>query len=161
MLWNWATKRHPTKGKQWVIDKYFRTLTRRQWTFATEVKDRHGKTQTISVKKISNIPIVRHVKVRGTSSPDDPTLTKYWEQRKISIGKVRWDKDTKLYKVGANQQWKCPICGENLFNGEELQTHHLIRIKDGGTDDEQNLVHVHKACHLHIHTGKQSGKLKA
>lgn len=158
MLWSWSIRRHPTKGKQWVKNKYFRALTRRQWIFAAEVKDRHGKPKTESVIKISQIPIIRHVKVKGTSSPDDPTLVKYWEQRRTSTGKIRWDRKSKYYKVAENQRWKCPVCDENLFNGEELHTHHIIRVKDGGTEDEENLVHVHKACHLHIHSGKQSGK---
>ncbi|WP_445299464.1 MULTISPECIES: HNH endonuclease [unclassified Microcoleus] len=120
--------------------------------------DRHGKPKIVSVRKISQIPIIRHIKVKDTSSPDDPTLAKYWEQRRTSTGKIRWDKKSKYFKVAENQKWKCPVCGENLFNGEELHLHHITKVKDGGTEDEVNLVHVHKACHIHIHTGKQSGK---
>jgi RNA-directed DNA polymerase len=161
MLWSWAIRRHPTKGKQWVKNKYFRTLARRQWIFAVEVKDRRGKPKIESVIKIAQIPITRHVKVKDTSSPDDPTLAEYWEKRQTSMGKTRWEKNSKYYKVAENQKWKCPVCGENLFNGEELNTHHIKKVKDGGTDEESNLVHVHKACHIHIHTGKQSGKSKA
>lgn len=161
MLWAWAVRRHPTKGKAWVKNKYFRTLGRRQWIFATEVKDRRGNPKIESVVKISQMPIIRHVKVKDTSSPDNPTLAKYWEQRRTTTGKTRWDKSSKYYKVAENQKWKCPVCGENLFNGEELHTHHRIGVKDGGTDEETNLVHVHKACHLHIHAGSRSEKLKA
>ncbi|NEO79135.1 group II intron reverse transcriptase/maturase [Moorena sp. SIO4G3] len=161
MLWNWAIRRHPNKGKKWVKNKYYQPLEGRQWIFATKVKDRRGNLKTNSVNKISKIPIVRHVKVKDTSSPDNPTLAKYWEKRKTTLGKTRWDKDSKYYKVAENQKWKCPICGENLFNGEELHTHHIVRVKDGGTDDSTNLVHVHRACHLHIHTGSRSEKSKA
>ncbi|EKD05782.1 MAG: group II intron reverse transcriptase/maturase [Limnospira sp. PMC 1291.21] len=81
MLWAWAVRRHPTKGKEWVKNKYFRTKVRRQWIFAAEVKDRRGNSQTESVVKISQTPIKRHVKVKDTSSPDNPALAKYWEQR--------------------------------------------------------------------------------
>lgn len=161
MLWKWSLRRHLTKGKGWVKNKYFRTLKGRQWIFAAEVEDRRGKPKIESVIKIAEIPIIRHVKVKDTSSPDDPTLAKYWEQRRTSTGKFRWDKKSKYYKVAENQKWKCPVCGENLFNGEELHTHHIIRVKDGGTEDENNLIHLHKACHLHIHSGKQSGEPKA
>lgn len=128
MLWSWAVRRHPRKGKQWVKNKYFRALARRQWIFAAEVKDRRGKPKIESVIKISQIPIIRHVKVKDTSSPDDLTLAKYWEQRRTSIGKTRWDKKSKYYKVAENQNWRCPICGENLFNAEELHTHHIQQI---------------------------------
>ncbi len=161
MLWTWALRRHPTKGKNWVKNRYFRTLKGRQWIFATDVKDRRGNKKTVSLAKVADIPIIRHVKVKGTSSPDDPTLTKYWEQRQISAGKSRWDKGSKYYNVAENQKWKCPVCGENLFNGEKLHIHHITKVDDGGTDEETNLVHIHKTCHKHIHTGKQTGKPKA
>lgn len=158
MLWAWAIRRHLKKGKEWVKNKYFRELKGKEWNFTTEVPGRHGKPKIVSVRKISQIPIVRHIKVKDTSSPDDPTLAKYWEQRRTSTGKIRWDKKSKYFKVAENQKWKCPVCGENLFNGEELHLHHITKVKDGGTEDEVNLIHVHKACHIHIHTGKQSGK---
>ncbi|NEO93697.1 MAG: group II intron reverse transcriptase/maturase [Moorea sp. SIO3G5] len=156
MLWKWAIRRHPRKGKDWVRNKYYRTLEGRQWIFATETKDRRGNPNIISVRKLSKIPIVRHVKVKDTASPDDPTLTKYWEKRKITLGKTRWEKGSKYYNIAMNQKWKCPVCGENLLNEEELQTHHIKQISDGGTDEVNNLVHVHRACHLHIHTGSRS-----
>jgi len=66
-----------------------------------------------------------------------------------------------MYNVADNQKWKCPVCGEHLFNGEELHTHHIIRVKDGGTDGEDNLIHMHKACHYHTHTGNRSKEQKA
>ncbi|BAZ12347.1 RNA-directed DNA polymerase [Calothrix sp. NIES-4071] len=120
MLWTWATRRHPTKSKQWVKNKYFRTLGRRQWIFAAEAQDRRGKPKIESVIKISEIPIIRHVKVKETSSPDDPTLAEYWEKRRTSIGKTRWEKNSKYYKVAENQKWKCPICGENLLGASSF-----------------------------------------
>jgi RNA-directed DNA polymerase len=161
MLWKWALRRHPNKGKDWIKGKYFRTLDRRQWTFAATVSDRRGKQKIIAVIKTAKIPIVRHIKVKDTNSPDDPTLAKYWKQRQTATGKTRWDKGSKYYNIAENQKWNCPICGENLFNGEELHTHHITKVKDGGVDDESNLVHLHKACHVHIHTSRKSGKSKA
>ena len=48
------------------------------------------------------------------------------------------------------------LCGEHLFNGEELHTHHKIRVVDGGTNREDNLIHLHKTCHHHLHMGQHS-----
>ncbi len=101
--------------------------------------------------------IERHVKVKGTSSPDDPSLTNYWSNRQTKYGKSYWPKNSKLRLVAERQKWICPVCGEQLFNGteeetEKLHTHHIVRVKDGGTDDIENLIHLHKSCHTHIHS---------
>lgn len=161
MLWKWSLRRHPNKGKRWVANNYFKTINGGKWNFAQSVKNRHGKNEIIAVTKLSDIPIERHVKVKGMASPDDPSLTKYWQSRQSKYGKLYWAKGSKLYNVAVNQNWKCPVCGEHLFNGEELHTHHKIRVKDGGTDKAENLVHLHKACHKHEHTGKRSAVWEA
>ncbi len=116
---------------------------------------------TCSLCRLAKLPIERHVKIKGTASPDDPTLTRYWEQRQTKTGKIYWDKGSKYYKLAQNQDWKCPICGEHLFNGEELHTHHKIRVKEGGMDSIDNLIHLHKTCYKHIHTGKRSVRQEA
>lgn len=169
-LWKWALRRHSKrvgkqkgKGKDWVRKKYFKSLNGTKWTFATTVIDRYGKEKTIALCQLSKTPILRHVKVKGTASPDDPTLVQYWQQRHTKYGKSYWDRTSKYYKVAQNQEWRCPVCNEHLFNGEQqLHTHHRIRIKDGGTQRVGNLIHLHKACHKHIHSGKhlQSRRLE-
>ena len=167
-LWKWSLRRHSKrigkqkgKGKEWVRKKYFKTVNGNKWTFATNILNRHGKEETIAICRLTRTPIERHVKVKGTASPDDPALAQYWEQRHTKYGKTYWDKGSKYFKVAQNQDWKCPICGEHLFNGEELHTHHKIRVKDGGTDKMENLVHLHKACHKHVHSGKRSARQEA
>jgi len=158
MLWYWALKRHPNKSKTWVAHKYFRSLNGVEWTFSADVRDRHNNQTTISLFNITTIPIQRYSKVKGTASPDDPALATYWLHRQTSQGKTYWAKGSKYYSVAQRQDWKCPVCGEHLFNGEQLQLHHLVPIKDGGTDKQENLVHLHKPCHQHLHTGKRSRK---
>ena len=78
---------------------------------------------------------MRHIKVKGDASPDDPSLKEYWEKRHQKLGKTRFDKGTKLYTIAENQNWKCPECGEPLLNGEEIETHHILPVAEGGTDD--------------------------
>jgi len=58
---------------------------------------------------------------------------------------------TKLHLVAENQNWHCPVCGEHLFNGEELQTHHIIPLMVGGSHRAENLNHLHQACHQQLH----------
>ena len=150
-LWQWARKRHPNKGKRWIADKYFMPENGTRWTFNTTVSTRQGQRKPLRIVQLAHIPIERHIKVAGTASPDDPQLRAYWTKRQTRYGKTYWGKGSKLRYVAENQQWQCPVCGEHLFNGEELHTHHQVPVRDGGTDRTENLVHLHKTCHQHLH----------
>ncbi len=160
-IWRWCKRRHPNKGSKWVARKYFQTFKGRQWTFSAVVKDRRGVTKTLTLVRLAELPIERHIKVKGTASPDDSSLASYWSFRQTRSGKSYWDKGSKYYQVAKNQNWQCPVCSESLFNGEQLHTHHILEISDGGTNEEQNLVHLHQACHHHVHNGRNSKWLKA
>ncbi|MFB2978533.1 group II intron reverse transcriptase/maturase [Microseira sp. BLCC-F43] len=90
-LWKWAVRRHSKrvgkqkgKGKEWVRKKYFPTINRVKWTFATNKTTRDGKEEKIAIHRLALIPIERHIKIKGASSPDDPTLTEYWKNRQTT-----------------------------------------------------------------------------
>ena len=44
---------------------------------------RKGKEKSFILYDISNTPIIRHIKVKVQSSPDDPLLKEYWQKRQI------------------------------------------------------------------------------
>ncbi len=77
MLWIWCLRRHQNKGKYWVAEKYFHPQN--GWRF--QAKD--GQ-KTIYLFDVASVKIERHVKVKGTASPDDPTLRDYWQKREES-----------------------------------------------------------------------------
>jgi RNA-directed DNA polymerase len=154
-LWAWALRRHPNKGKQWVAQRYFlREST--GWTFKAAVRGRSGQPKGITLHKMRSVPIERHVKVKGTASPDDPTLGHYWQDRRTRYGKSYWVRGSKLFRVAVRQDWTCPVCAQHLFNGEDLHTHHTVPLAAGGSDDEGNLVHLHHACHRQLHGRRRS-----
>lgn len=35
-LWRWAKRRHPRKGKQWILERYWHPRGGRKWVFSTE-----------------------------------------------------------------------------------------------------------------------------
>ena len=88
----------------------------------------------------------------GTASPFDAELSEYWIKRRTKLGKTRWAKGSKYDQVAKNQNYKCPNCGQSLFNGEDIETHHIVLVKDGGSDDTENLIHLHDACHKQEHS---------
>lgn len=159
-LWRWAKRRHPNKNSKWVRKRYFKTVNGYKWTFATTTSDRRGNETILALHPIAYTPIERHIKVKGSASPDDPSLREYWAKRHQKYGKSYWEKNSRNYKIAQNQNWKCPICGELVFNGEEIDTHHIVPVAQGGRDDIENLQHLHKACHKQVHTKSKVTSLK-
>jgi RNA-directed DNA polymerase len=159
-LWSWAKRRHPNKGKRWIRKQYFKTIKGVSWTFACSTTDRRGSEKVLTLYAIDYEPIERHVKVKGNASPDDPALKEYWEKRHKNNGKSQWVKQSSTYKIAQNQNWICPICGEPLINGEELEVHHIIPVAQGGLDDLENLQHLHAACHRQEHSKPKLTRLK-
>ncbi|MEG4076198.1 group II intron reverse transcriptase/maturase [Microcoleus sp. Pol14C2] len=159
-LWRWAKRRHPNKSKRWVRKRYFQTTKGNQWVFACTTSDRRGKDKELALYQIAYTPIERHIKVKGDASPDDPSLKEYWDKRHQKLGKTRFNKGTKLYTIAENQGWKCPKCGEALFNREEIETHHIVPVTEGGTDDTENLQHLHSPCHKQVHKTQVKSRLK-
>lgn len=155
-LWNWCKRRHLKRRLKWVKDKYFRRIKGVDWTFCCDVKDRKGNKKPFCLYNIHTTPILRYVKVRGAASPFDGELTEYWEKRQIKQGKTYWAKGSKYEQVAIKQNWKCPNCRQSLVNGEDIETHHIVLVKDGGSDDAENLIHLHSACHKQEHSKTKS-----
>ena len=76
MLWKWCLRRHPKKGKRWVAGKYFGVQNNGHWRFQAP----NGK-DTLYLFDVTSVSIERHIKVKGTASPDDPLLQDYWKTR--------------------------------------------------------------------------------
>jgi len=76
MLWSWAKRRHPTKSKGWVAKKYFRARHGRHWIFFGQQADHE-----LELFRAGDVPIQRHVKIRGAANPYDPQWEVYFEER--------------------------------------------------------------------------------
>ena len=129
-----------------MVDQYFKVFRGKKWYFTASALSRDGRAIHYSLTHLTTIPIERHVKVTGKASPDDPTLRTYWQQRQTRQGKTYWAKGSKYYQIAEKQNWQCPVCEEHLFNGEQLHTHHVLKVTDGGTDRVENLLHSQGTC---------------
>lgn len=155
MLWEWAMRRHPNKRMGWVKRRYFRHLDGRDWRFAAETELRRGKRMTVALIDVTKTTIIPHVLVQEGASTDDPRLRSYWAARNRQKGAIRYDADRAKLRICRQQNWKCLVCKEPLFNGEPIDVHHLDRVADGGADVRTNLEIRHEACHYNAH-GRES-----
>ena len=80
-LKRWAYRRHSNKSRKWIRDKYFIKNGERSWIFGYRYKD-NGKKAIFALMKLSDIPIRRHIKVKGEANPFEPTWDAYFERRK-------------------------------------------------------------------------------
>lgn len=134
----WAQRRHPNKSGEWVSKKYWRTIGGDNWVFATP---NDGKNP-MRLFKHAETPIVRHVKVKGESSPYNGDLI-YWSSRMGTNPEVPKRVATLLKK----QKGKCTHCGLYFREEDLIEVDHIIPLSKKGKDEYKNLQVLHKHCH--------------
>ena len=82
ILWRWAKRRHPNKGRKWICNKYFRTKGNQHWIFSTKIKDKEKKNSPPDLVEIGRTPIRRHIKIRAEATPYDEAYQEYFAKRK-------------------------------------------------------------------------------
>lgn len=128
LIWFWAKRRHPNKSKHWVKYRYF---PGQDWTF---------RNDSLRLYQHKHIPITRHIKVQGASTPHDPDQGEYWEQRrrrrqlKESFYKQRREA---LFR----QQNSCAICGASFQHGDPLHDKHAVYDALEKAPADRQLVH--------------------
>ncbi|MEV6966621.1 group II intron reverse transcriptase/maturase [Hamadaea sp. NPDC051192] len=157
LAYSWARHRHPKKSKGWIKQRYFGKFhpTRNDtWVFGDRDTGHY-------VLRFAWTKIVRHTLVRGTASPDDPTLSEYWAKRQR---RRRVDTHVRLVML-QKQRGRCPICGDLLLLAANEPQHptewelwlravsHAMRKQwlgtaapPGSPDDHAALFLVHTRC---------------
>lgn len=147
----YANRMHPKKSNEWKKERYWGKLNLNRednWVFGDRKTGLH-------LLKFNWFKIQRHTLVIGRCSPDDPARKEYWENRKKAKAK---ELIPSYQKVAKRQGYTCPVCGQSLFNDEELHLHHIKPRSEGGKDNYANLQFVHLYCHQQIHSKRKSDK---
>ena len=83
MLWKWAKRRHPRKGKKWIKNRYWHPKGNREWSF---------RTDKAILYQMMDMPIVRF---RSLDLKKNPFLdSEYFEHRRKQHKK---DKETAYF----------------------------------------------------------------
>jgi RNA-directed DNA polymerase len=133
ILWRWAKRRHPHKGKGWRVARYWHRKGNRKWVFCTENK---------SLLRMDKTPVVRHPKVRMDANPYFDT--QYFIDRKFNLGMKRLT--GKFKSVWKNQNGCCYHCGIPMEIGDDRDIFFKMPKSMGGKDDVPNMAYVHKHC---------------
>jgi RNA-directed DNA polymerase len=89
ILWRWISRRHPDKSARWKKRNYF-SATGDKRTFSVRLTPQNGQNRVLAVYRVASTIIQRHIKVRGTANPYDPSYTEYFQKRLCFVGRVRW-----------------------------------------------------------------------
>jgi len=147
-LWKWAKRRHPNKGKKWIMRKYFTTKIPK-WVFTSEIGDKN-------IRKVARIPIVRFVMIKTGMRihANDKETRDYWQKRVYTnaLSQVHSIKTEKLMK---SQKGICPCCGTPITSDDiadnKVHTHHMLPRSKGGSEKLNNLRLLHQDCHGKAH----------
>jgi RNA-directed DNA polymerase len=150
VLWNWAKRRHPGKPRRWIKQRYFQTKAGKDWVF-TGTDDHHRE---LILFKAANVPIQRHVKIRGNANPYDPTQEGYFEKRLAQKWAAGHYGHTRTKGLWLAQNGKCPRCRQLITEETGWHIHHKIPRLEGGPDTMDNLVLLHPTCHRQLHAQK-------
>lgn len=147
----WTKFRHHNKSWNWKRRQYFGKFAPKRndtWVFGDKETGKY-------MRRLAWLKIERHVKVKGASTPDDPSLREYWTERQGKLLNL-----TGWYKTLAQRQnYTCPVCKSSLANDEEVHRHHLITDrKNPQRDIKEYQQLVHYFCHQQLHGAKSNGE---
>jgi RNA-directed DNA polymerase len=83
-LLRWIKRRHPNKNVKWRLGKYFRSQDFKGWIFFAKVQDKKGNVRMLDLFNATQVPIKRHVKIKGYATPYDSAFKNYFEERFFS-----------------------------------------------------------------------------
>lgn len=73
LLWKWARRRHPNKGRRWIKNRYWKTIGSNQWIFM----------DTETLLRMSDKKIIRHTQLKLDMNPYIDTG--YFQKRRYRL----------------------------------------------------------------------------
>jgi RNA-directed DNA polymerase len=150
-LWQWALRRHPRKGKRWVMRKYFARRGGRGWCFLGVRKSDGGQQENVWLFHATSLPIRHHVKIKREANPYHPAWEMYFEARESKhTARALWGRGTLLY-LWRTQRGVCAACGEPITQETGWHKHYVIPKVMGGPVGATNSQLLHPQCHRQLH----------
>ena len=151
-LWQWALKRHPRKGKRWVMRKYFARRGSRGWCFFGVRELEGGRKENVWLFHTTSLPIRPHVKIRRDANPYHPAWEIYFEARESKhMARTLSGRKSLLY-LWRTQQGKCVVCGDPITRETGWHNHYITSRVLGGPISASNCQLLHPECHRELHS---------
>lgn len=138
-IWKWAKRRHPRKGRKWIVSKYFPLVDKARFGTTNRWQLREGN---LYLSRHIDTKIEKHYPLKGEASVYDGDDS-YWIKRLKSYPTF----NNRTLRLLKRQQCKCPQCGFTLRITQNWEIDHCIALIDGGSDTERNMQLIHEHCH--------------
>jgi RNA-directed DNA polymerase len=76
----WLRHRHRNKTNAWIKHRYHSHIEGRS-NIGTFVLNKQGERQWLGLFRMADVPIRRHLKIRGEANPYDPAYRDYFKDR--------------------------------------------------------------------------------
>ena len=143
-------KKHRRRSKTWLYKKYFEKLGKNKWIFVGTKGE-----EKISLFQILYVQIKRHVLCKYFNVYDLAAIEYFHKRNNNRSRNVFLSGNTKS-ALAKLQKGYCPVCDVSLFNGEDLEIHHILSRRKGGDHSLKNLKLLHKLSHRQVEYSKNS-----
>lgn len=147
-------KKHKRRSKTWLYKTYFEKIGGNKWVFAGKKKE-NKEEKKLTLFQIPYVPIKPHVLCKDLNAYD-PASIEYFHKRNVNASKNVLLSGRTKSALAKLQKGYCPVCGMTLFNGEDLEIHHILPRREGGDHSLKNLKLLHKLCHKQVEYTKDS-----
>lgn len=145
-VYRWAKRRHPNKGAQWIMQKYFKRIGGRNYRFSSIEELENGTKTEVTLKLMSNIPIRRHTKIKKATHPYDPKYDAYYEKRTSDQWRHNSKRHTVNYILSGDQANRCPCCLQELTINQRWHISLMRKPSLGGEFKMGNMDIIHASC---------------
>ena len=156
LCFRWAKRRHPGKGKRWVLEQYFKPIKGRNYRFSGFEKREDSTLRQQTLLIMSYTPIRRHVKILKPAHPYDRKYDEYFEKRTSGKWKNNSQRLSIESYISMIQQGKCPCCTEALKVNQNWCLSLKRKASKGGEYKLDNIDVVHDKCYTEWQTKRTS-----
>lgn len=154
-MMRWVANKHRNMSIKKAVAKYIvtgKTPSRHKWIWGVNKRDKEKENWEI-IKNISETKI----KTYSLLKLDRNSYLK--ENRDYFDSRNKEDIEGKFRKLIYNKyNHICPVCKESLHNGEKIELHHIIPVREGGEYTKTNIQPLHQLCHISITHSKAHQK---
>jgi len=177
LMMQWVHHKHPIGSIRELVKKYLAKSGNSKWTwgyldpasasrFALSKKGSKSPASCsatinkskeidnyVTLKNLTEVATYRHPLLKLDKNPYLLENKEYFDKRMIQKTEAKFRSE--IYK---KYKHVCVNCEISLHNGEFIELHHLIPIKEGGKYTLNNIVPLHRICHQSITHSKTNNE---
>ena len=138
-LQQWSFRRHPKKGKKWVVNRYFHNHNGRSWVFASPFIKK-SKSELYPVQWLSSMKITRYAKIKQDANPYDAQWKKYFEERESRLMLNAAISKKTIRFITKKQGRTCPFCKQ------EISSYTPWRVTEQTVNGKTGQILAHRYC---------------